>query len=382
MEKLHVGLVYGGLSSEHEVSIASARNVFAALDPERYRVTPIRIDRQGGWHVESASSTALLGSDRAAGGAADTPGERTLLSPADAGAEILVARRDRAGGPADGPVCSPVGDTVRLEGLALDVAFPMLHGQNGEDGRIQGLLTTLGLPFVGPGVLGSAVCMDKEVTKRLLRDAGLPVVPFRVVRRGERPRYDEVAGELGPTLFVKPANSGSSVGTSKVEGEASFGRALAAAFAYDHKVLVETAITGREVECAVLGNEAPQASVLGEIVSTAAFYTYDAKYLDADAARMEVPADLPAAVSERARAMAADAYRALACEGMARVDFFVTPEHDVLINEVNTIPGFTERSMYPVMWAHTGLPFGQLLDTLLGLALDRHARDARLKTTR
>jgi D-alanine-D-alanine ligase len=366
MENVHVGLIYGGLSSEHEVSILSARNVFAALDPERYRVTPIRIDRQGRWHVEDAATSALNGPD----GASDAPGDPALFAPADDGAEILVRRSDGAGGPA------------RLEPLALDVAFPMLHGQNGEDGRVQGLLTTLGVPFVGPGVLGSAVCMDKEVTKRLLRDVGLPIVPFRVVRRGERPRYDDVAAELGAALFVKPANSGSSVGTSKAEDAGAFDRALAEASRYDHKVLVETAVTGREIECAVLGNEEPMASALGEIVNTATFYTYDAKYLDPDAARMQVPADLPADVSARARAMAADAYRVLGCEGMARVDFFVTPDHTLYINEVNTIPGFTARSMYPVMMAHSGLPLGALLDTLIQLALDRHARDARIQTTR
>lgn len=361
----HVGLIYGGLSSEHEVSIASARNVFAALDPERYRVTPIRIDRRGRWHVESASSAVLHGHE-----ASDVGGNRTLFSPAEAGTAISTAS------------ASTTAESVRLEPLALDVAFPMLHGQNGEDGRVQGLLQTLGIPFVGPGVLGSAVCMDKEVTKRLLRDSGLPIVPFHVVRRGERMAYDDVTDTLGATLFVKPANSGSSVGTSKADGAEAFDRAVAEAFAYDNKVLVEQAITGREIECAVIGNEEPRVAVPGEIVSTAAFYTYDAKYQDPDAARMEVPADLPPEVADRARAMAADAYRILGCEGMARVDFFVTPAFDLFINEVNTIPGFTERSMFPVMWEHSGLPLGDLVDTLIQLALDRHTRDARLKTTR
>ena len=359
---LHVGLIYGGLSSEHEVSINSARNVLAALDPQRYRVTPIRIDREGRWHIEDVETSVLNGGPEAAAGS-----RQTLFAPAEHGAEIYVLRTD---------------GTDHWEPLALDVAIPMLHGQNGEDGRVQGFLTTLGLPYVGPDVLGSAVCMDKEVTKRLLRDAGLPIVPFRIVRRSEAASYEEAARELGPTLFVKPANSGSSVGTSKAEDAAGFERALAHAFDYDHKVLVERAIAGREIECAVLGNEAPRASVPGEIVSNAQFYTYEAKYLDADASRMEVPADLPADVSARVRALAADAFRVLGCEGMARVDFFVTPDHTLFVNEVNTIPGFTERSMYPVMWAHTGLPFGPLVDELVRLALERHARDARIKTTR
>ena len=361
MERTHVGLIYGGLSSEHEVSINSARNVFTALNPERYRVTPIRIDRTGRWHVESADASVLNGADENS-----NANDRTLFSPAEDEAELQIRR----------------GDAATLEPFALDVAFPMLHGQNGEDGRMQGFLQTLGLPYVGPDVLGSAVCMDKEVTKRLLRDSGLPIVPFHVVRRSERPTYAEVAEALGATLFVKPANSGSSVGTSKVEREEEFAPALDHAFEYDHKVLIETAITGREIECAVLGNEEPKASVLGEIVSTAQFYTYEAKYLDADASRMEVPADLPETLSDRARALALQACRILGCEGMARVDFFVTPDKEVFINEVNTIPGFTARSMYPVMWEQTGLSYPALVDQLIQLALDRHARDTHLKTTR
>ncbi len=362
----HVGLIYGGRSSEHEVSVASARNVFAALDPERYQVTPIRIDREGRWHVEDPAAAAL----HRPGAAPDASAAHVLLSPAHDGAELLTGRWNCEDGAA------------RLEPLALDVAFPMLHGQNGEDGRVQGLLQTLGIPYVGAGVLGSAACMDKEVTKRLLRDAGLPIVPFRVLRLGERLPFEDAAGALGTTLFVKPANSGSSVGTSKVEREEAYDRAVAEAFSYDHKVLVETAVAAREIECAVIGNEDPRAAIPGEIVATAAFYTYDAKYTDAGAARMEVPADLPAAVSGRVRALAVDAYRLLGCEGMARVDFFLTPEHDLFINEINTIPGFTERSLFPVMWEHTGLPIGDLVDTLIRLALDRHERDARLKTTR
>jgi len=224
--------------------------------------------------------------------------------------------------------------------------------------------------------------MDKDVTKRLLRDAGLPIVPFRLIRRGETLSYAEAADALGETLFVKPANSGSSVGTSKATDAATFGHAVEEAFRYDNKVLVEQAITGREIECAVIGNEKPRVAVPGEIVSTAQFYTYEAKYQNEDEARMEVPANLPTEFSDRIRGLAADAYRALGCEGMARVDFFVTPEYDVFINEINTIPGFTARSMFPVMWAHTDLPLGDLVDTLIQLALDRHERDAQLQTSR
>ena len=364
-QKTHVGLIYGGLSSEHEVSISSARNVFEALDPERYRVTPIRIGHDGRWHIEDPARAALRKPDVVP----DASGNRALFSPAHGDARILVERVDEHG-------------AARSEALALDVAFLMLHGQNGEDGRVQGFLRTLGIPYVGADVLGSAACMDKEVTKRLLRDSGLPIVPFRIIRFGQHLAFEEATEALGLPLFVKPANSGSSVGTSKVTAEKEYARAVDEAFAYDNKVLVETAITGREIECAVIGNEEPRTTTPGEIVSTAAFYTYDAKYKDADAARMQVPADIPVTVADRIRALAADAYRLLGCEGMARVDFFLTPEHDLFINEINTIPGFTERSMFPVMWEHEGMSSGELVDTLLQLAFDRHKRDARLKTTR
>jgi D-alanine-D-alanine ligase len=358
---MHVGLIYGGRSSEHEISILSARSVFTALDPQRYRVTPIRIDLKGRWHVEQVIAD---------GPTPEQADEYAYFSPAETGAEVLTGRGSRE------------DDAERLRSLGLDVAFPILHGQNGEDGRIQGFLNTLGIPFVGTGVLGSAVCMDKEVTKRLVRDAGLPGVAFQVVRRGASPSFEELTGLLGPTLFVKPANSGSSVGTARVENADQLERAIEDAFRYDDKVLVETAIAGREIECGVIGNDEPRTSVPGEIVATAEFYTYDAKYKDPDAARMVVPADLPPDVADRARAIAAEAYTVLGCEGMARVDFFLTSAHEILINEVNTIPGFTARSMFPVMWENTGLPIGALVDTLIELAVERHARQARIQTTR
>lgn len=357
---LHVGLLYGGLSSEHDVSILSARNVYRALESAGHRVTPIRIDRSGRWHAEASADALFADGDppRADGTTHLVPG---------GGCDAVVVH-----GP-DGPAS-----------LGLDVVFPILHGQNGEDGVVQGLLNALGLPYVGPGVLGSAVCMDKEVTKRLLADAGLPIGPFVTVRAASRDDLSAqaVGSALGWPVFVKPANSGSSVGITKVEGPDGLASALDTAFDYDTKVLVEAAVVGREVECAVLGNETPEASVLGEIVSTSTFYDYEAKYLDPDAARMEVPADLPADVSDRARALAIETYTMLGCEGMARVDFFVTPDGGVLVNEVNTIPGFTARSMYPVMWAEAGLDGPALAERLVTLALNRHRRDAALKTTR
>jgi D-alanine-D-alanine ligase len=352
--RLHVGLVYGGLSTEHDISIRSARNVLAMLS-DRHRVTPLYIARDGRWFA--VPPEALAEGDRA-------PGARAVSFAPRSGSCTLVL----------------AGETP--EELPLDVAFPVLHGQNGEDGHVQGFLQTLGLPFVGPGTLGSAVCMDKEVAKRLMEQAGLPVTPYRVVRRGEDVDWGPLADALGTPVFVKPSSSGSSVGVTKVEREEELQSALDHAFEFDRKVLVETAVAGREVECAVLGNASPEASTPGEIVSTAQFYTYDAKYEDPDASRMEVPADLPAGTAARVRSLALRAVRALEAEGMARVDIFVADTGEAFVNEVNTIPGFTSRSMYPVMWAHDGLDGPALADRLLALALERHARDASLKTTR
>lgn len=354
-EPVRVGLLFGGRSPEHDVSVLSARNVTRALAEAGHAVVPIRIDRAGRWTVEPD------------GDLADEPGAgRSVLFPAEATGRLLAQNADGS-----------------LDEVEVDVAFPVLHGVNGEDGRVQGLLQTLGLPYVGPDVLGSAVCMDKDVAKRLLEAAGVPVAQWVTVYEGRpAPTYADLAEVLGGTLFVKPANSGSSVGVTRVEGERALRPALDEAFQYDRKALVEEAVAGREVEVAVLGNEEPRASQPGEIVSTSAFYDYDAKYLDEAAARMEVPADLTDDVAERLRETAVEAYVALGCEGLARVDFFVTDDGHVLVNEVNTIPGFTARSMYPVMWERTGIPAPDLADTLVRLALDRHRREAAVATER
>ncbi|MEM6783924.1 MAG: D-alanine--D-alanine ligase family protein [Bacteroidota bacterium] len=337
---LHVGLLYGGRSSEHDISVLSARNIEDVLiaHPDRYHLAPIRIDRAGRWH-----------------------------------------RTDSVVNLAEDTFVNEIGYVLS----GIDVVIPMLHGQNGEDGRIQGFLQTLGLPYVGPDVLASAACMDKEVTKRMLHDAGLPIVPFHLVRRGEALDFEAVSSDLGTPVFVKPANSGSSVGTSKATDAMSFEAAVADALRYDHKVLVETAIEGREIEVAVLGNMhgdgAPlRASVPGEIINTAQFYTYEAKYLDPVAARMQVPADLQADLAERIRGLALDAARTLGCEGLARVDFFLRDDGHLFVNEINTIPGFTAHSMYPVMWDESGLALADLIDTLLRLAIQRHDRDGTL----
>jgi len=365
MKKTRVIILFGGRSAEHEISLLSARNVLSAIDRERFEPVLIGIDKDGRWHRES---------ERTLEAAAGDPRNVRLDAgaPAVAMDEALVPR--------------PGG---KLEAVAVDdVVFPVLHGTYGEDGTVQGALELAGIAYVGAGVLGSAVGMDKHVAKRLLRDAGIPVVDFGVVTAAAF-RRDPAATlralpDLGYPRFVKPANAGSSVGVSRVAGPGDLETAIRAALAFDTKVLVERGIDGREIECAVLGNDDPQASVPGEILIHHAdgFYSYDAKYVDPEGASWKIPADLPAEMTARVRALAVETFRALELSGMARVDFFVARDLNALyVNEVNTIPGFTAISMYPKMWEASGLAPSTLVTRLIELAIER--RDARraLKTT-
>ena len=314
--KLRVAVIYGGRSGEHEVSLRSAESVIAAMAPERYEVLRFFISKDGRWQPH-----AILPQPGA------NPG--------------------------------------------IDVVFPVLHGTFGEDGTLQGLLELADLPYVGGGVLASAVSMDKDVMKRLCREAGLPVVEHVVQWRG---RLNAIAIEerFGYPVFVKPANLGSSVAVSKARNRAELEAALELAAQYDRKVIAERAITGRELECSVLGNEQPEASLPCEIVPSREFYDYEDKYI-LDAARLIVPADLPAEITEEVRRLAVACYQAVECEGMARVDFlWELPSRKLYINEINTIPGFTSISMFPRMWEATGLPYPRLIDRLIELALERH----------
>ncbi|HEY0296891.1 MAG TPA: D-alanine--D-alanine ligase, partial [Bordetella sp.] len=265
----------------------------------------------------------------------------------------------------------------------IDVVFNIVHGTLGEDGSLQGLLRMANLPFVGSGVLGSAVAMDKDVAKRLLRDAGLAVAPFVCLTRRSAGlvTHAELVQRLGPTLFVKPANQGSSVGVSRVTDAAGFDAALAQAFLYDHKVLVEAGIAGREIECAVLGNDTPQASVCGEVVVHDAFYAYDTKYIHEDGAQIVVPADIDGDTQLRIQQVALRAFQALECAGLARVDVFLTPAGEIVVNEINTLPGFTRISMYPKLWQASGMTYPKLVTRLIELALERHARDSNLRSS-
>lgn len=330
MSRVRVLVLAGGRSSEHEISLASARSVAAALDPARYEVATVEIGRDGRWALPAASSAELE-----AGPAG------TLPVPSD-------------GSPA------PLG--------SADVVVPILHGPFGEDGTVQGLLELAGVPYVGAGVAASALCMDKDLFKAVLRDRGIPVAPNVTLRPG-----DSASNPFGYPVFVKPARLGSSVGISKVCSEPELGPAVELARRHDDKVLVEELQPGLEVECGVLGNRNPIASVVGEIVAHADWYDFAAKY-DAGGMDLVVPARIPDAVAERVRHLAVESFVATDCEGMARVDFFVRPDGEVVVNELNTIPGFTETSVYAKLFAASGIPYEELLDRLVELALERHER--------
>jgi D-alanine-D-alanine ligase len=365
MKKTRVIILFGGRSAEHEISLLSARNVLSAIDRTRFEPVLVGIDKLGRWHRES---------ERTLEAAAGDP-RNVMLDPA----APAVGMED-ALVPREGNAPHAVGSD--------DVVFPVLHGTFGEDGTVQGAMELAGIAYVGAGVLGSAIGMDKDVAKRLLRDAGIPVVDFAVVTAAAF-RKDPAAAlgvlpDLGYPRYVKPANAGSSVGVSRAAGPGDLERAVRAALAFDTKVLVERAVDAREIECAVLGNDEPQASIPGEIVvhHKDGFYSYDAKYVDPEGASWKIPADLPPAITARVQAEAVATFRALELSGMARVDFFVTRDYGALyVNEVNTIPGFTAVSMYPKMWQASGLAPTDLVTRLIELAIER--RDARrsLKTT-
>ncbi len=372
--KTRVIILYGGRSAEHEVSILSARNILRALDRDRFEPLLIGIDKDGRWRVEPEE--LLL----------QSTGDPRLVRLSGAGAPVIVpVHPDRGETAAVQPAGQGALSILRHD----DVVFPVLHGTYGEDGTVQGLFELADVAYVGAGHLGSAIGMDKEVAKRLLAHAGIPVVPWRLVTAAAHARDAAAvrasAAELGFPLFVKPANAGSSVGVSKVTGAADLEPALREALRFDRKVLVEAAVDAREIECAVLGNDDPQASMPGEIVVTHAdgFYSYDAKYVDATGAALKIPADLPAETAARVRVLAVATFAALELAGMARVDFFLDRGNGALyVNEVNTIPGFTAISMYPKMWEATGLSQQDLVSRLIGLAIERRTARRELATSR
>jgi D-alanine-D-alanine ligase len=350
MPRTRLAILYGGRSAEHQVSVVSARSVMEALDPDRFEVVPIAITRAGAWLLPDRSPLELTASDGA------------LPEVEAAGTELAVRPEQGVGG--------------------VDVVFPILHGPFGEDGTVQGLFELADLPYVGSGVLASALAMDKAMAKVVLAQAGLPQAPYLVVpERDWRADPDRVAAEVGGRLaypvFTKPARLGSSIGISKVKTPDGLADGLADAFAHDTKALVEQGIAARELECGVLGNDAPEASVVGEVVPGHEFYDFEAKYLD-ESLKLEIPAPVPAAVRDRVRELSLRAFQALDCEGFARVDFFYEEATGrVLLNEVNTIPGFTPKSMFPMLWAASGLSYPDLVARLVDLAVERHAARRR-----
>jgi D-alanine-D-alanine ligase len=350
-----VCILFGGRSGEHEVSCRSAASVSRNLDPKKYRQVLIGIDRAGRWHLQRE-----LRFERA------DYGERL---------EVVQGSETVAVIPGQG-LGTPSGT------LEVDVVFPVLHGTFGEDGTVQGLLEMADLPYVGAGVLGSSLAMDKQKTKEIWKQIGLPVVEFFVVRDDSAESTAAVLKRLQLPVFVKPVTAGSSVGVSKVRRREELQPAIAEALCYDEKVMVEPAVEGREIECAVLGNERAEAFAPGEILPAHEFYSYEAKYIDPEGAELRLPADLPEAVSRKIRELAVAAFQAVECSGMARVDFFLERgSNRILLNEINTIPGFTNISMYPKMCEASGVPYPELLDRLIQLAFERHERRRTLRYT-
>ncbi len=357
-ERLRVALLFGGRSAEHDVSVLSATNVFRALDPARYEVVPIAITRSGTWLLCSLPENVFPA-------AVPETGPRVALMPGAAGRLLVI----------------PDAPGAAAQPLAIDVIFPVLHGPFGEDGTVQGAAELAGIAYVGSGVLGSAVGMDKDAAKRLLRDSGLPVARFLCFTLTDAPSFEAATAELGSPLFVKPARLGSSVGVSKATTREEFDAAVAEAFRHDSKILVEEFVRAREIECGVLEGEDGSllVSLPGEIVPTNrhSFYSYEAKYLDEDGAEIKVPADLPDSVRERVRKLSGTTFRTLGCEGMARIDFFLREDGKLLVNEVNTLPGFTKISMYPKVLAASGIGYPDLVDHLIRHALARrHGQQA------
>ena len=341
-KKLRLGLIFGGESAEHDVSVNSAQSIIKVLDPARFEIIPIGISQEGEWlFFEPEGALEIF---------------RTVDHPT-----IETHFGDL-----------PLSPMV-LSDETIDVVFPVLHGPMGEDGTVQGMLKLANVPFVGSSVLASAIAMDKDVTKRLLREAGMAVPRFWVIKQGSSVDFSE----FEYPLFVKPANLGSSIGIEKVKNEGGLKKAIENAFLYDHKVIIEEFIEGIEVECGVLGNINPRASLPARVIPSHEFYSYEAKYLDPEGATFEVPALLSPEMTKKIQSLSIQAFQVLCCEGMARVDFFIRGD-EILINEVNTIPGFTSISMYPQMWMASGVSYASLIEKLIDFALERAKKDLQL----
>ena len=365
--KIKIGVLYGGRSGEHDVSLCSAASVISALNSSKYEIIAIGIDRDGKWYVQ------------------DKP---EIVPHKDFGKILSLKKRGKwlVNHFEEGNKLHLYNMEVSGEEVVVDLVFPMLHGTFGEDGTLQGVLELAMVPYTGADVIGSAVGIDKDVAKRLLREANIPVVPSLTVNRQQwRDKQTSIVqsaiDKLGLPLFVKPVCTGSSVGVKKVKEKVSFPEAVDFAFQFDTRVIIEKAIDCREIECSVLGNENPEASVLGEIISSHEFYSYEAKYIDPHGAIPKIPAQIEASLADLIRKTAIEGYMALGCSSMARVDFFLDKKtNEFYLNEINTLPGFTSISMYPKLWEASGLKYSHLIDKLIALALDRHRKKLAIKT--
>ncbi|PCJ67455.1 MAG: D-alanine--D-alanine ligase [Bacteroidetes bacterium] len=356
-----VAIIFGGKSTEHEVSIRSARNIANAIDTQEFNILLIGIAKDGKWYLKSSKE---LNTEDVVLANAST---QLTLTPGAEEDKIVLCHNQKSIGP-------------------IDVVFPIVHGTGGEDGTLQGLLKTLNIAFVGPGVVGSALCIDKEVAKRILNEAGIANCKFLSYHKSERNQitFENSQAHLGIPMYIKPPNLGSSVGISKVKTKQEFDKAIDHAFLFDRKVLIEENIVGREIECAVMGNADVSASPVGEILTIGEnhdFYSYDAKYTDASGSVTVIPAEMDEDTQSRIQTIAIKTYKALNCEGMARVDFFLSQKGDIIVNEVNSLPGFTDISMYPKLWGSAGMKYSTLVTKLLHLALERQSEEDEMQTS-
>lgn len=362
MKKINIGLVFGGRSGEHEVSLQSAKSIYESLDKNKYNVFLIGVDKQGHWLLGNPANYLL------------NSGNPKLIALNKSGSANIV----------------PVNKTEKSELISLDsglglgkidVFFPIIHGTYGEDGSLQGLFEMIDCAYVGSGVTGSALGMDKDVQKRLLTQAGIKTAKFMTVRKNQwsSKTLNDVIKIFAFPVFVKPANLGSSVGITKAHNLSELKKSVSDAFKYDTKILIEEYIKGREIECSVIGNEKPIVSLPGEVLPTHEFYSYEAKYIDENGAYLKIPADLPDGIIKRIQELAIKTFTCLECYGFARVDFFLTPENVVFVNEINTLPGFTKISMFPKLFGATGIEYAQLLDKLIGFALEKKKEKDGLK---
>ncbi|WP_235298575.1 D-alanine--D-alanine ligase [Portibacter marinus] len=358
MKKLRVAILFGGRSAEHQISLLSAKNVVNSIDRDLFEPILIGISKEGVWHINGDSLKLL------------NPDDPKQIQLGELGEEVVLSHNDQ----------SIIGIDASESIGSVDVVYPVLHGTYGEDGSVQGLAKLAGLPCVGCGILGSAIGMDKDIMKKILRDGGIGIADFFTFRKGSNrnPSYEEVVDRLGHELFVKPANLGSSVGVSFATTKEEFEKALEEGFKYDRKVIVEEKVKGREIEVAVMGNDEPIASVPGEIMPKSGWYSFENKYVDEDGAALGIPADLDESTTKRMMEAAVETYILLELSGLTRVDFFLKEDGSLIVNEVNTLPGFTSISMYPKLWEYSGISQRELITKLIHYALERHEQEMAL----